>query len=143
MKKIGPEYQNFPAYKVLESICTMLDVKVYYGEPIGDTYAVAEVDNDSPYIIMSGSRIKSADYATRVLGHEIGHFLIEEFYRNVDEESILSPNAQDLGYLIELQCDQIGNALYLLAKRIAEEADANGEIIQEFINHAISKTMEQ
>lgn len=143
MAETEPEYRNSPTYKVLEIICTMLDIQVYYGEPSGSAYEVAEVDNSSPHIIMSRSRIESADYAARVLGHEIGHCLIEGFYCKIDEKNFLSPNAQDVGYLIELQCDQIGNSLYLLAKGIAEEVAASGEDIRDFINRAISETMER
>ena len=48
-----------------------------------------------------------------------------------------------MSYLIEMQCDQIGNALYLLAERIAGNAEAEGEDLAGFINRAISETMER
>ena len=117
----------------------MLDIRVSYGETPRNTYAIAGIDSCPPRIIMNESRIETGDYAARVLGHEIGHFLVEQFYADKDAEE----NSWAVSYLIEMQCDQIGNALYLLAERIAGNAEANGEDIAGFINRAISETMER
>lgn len=132
-----PKYCDYPAYQMLESFCKMMDICICYGETPANTYAFADVDSSDLRIIMNDSQIKSGAFATRILGHEIGHFLVERFYVDSTEEDSVSSN------LIELQCDQIGNALYLLAERVTEEAEANGENLCVFINRAITETMER
>lgn len=117
----------------------MLDIRVCYGKTPENSYAIADVDSYHPRIVMNESRIETGDRAARVLGHEIGHFLVEQFYADKDAEE----NGWAVSYLIEMQCDQIGNALYLLAERIAGNAEAEGEDLAGFINRAISKTMER
>ena len=115
----------------------MMNIDIRCGETPNGTYAIADVDSYDSNIVMNDLRIESGAQATRILGHEIGHFLVEHFYNDflkVDSAS---------SYLIELQCDQIGNALYLLAERIADEAEANGEDLYAFINRAITETMER
>ena len=101
----------------------MLDIRVCYGKTPENSYAIADVDSYHPRIVMNESRIETGDHAARVLGHEIGHFLVEQFYADKDAEE----NGWAVSYLIEMQCDQIGNALYLLAERIAGNAEAEGE----------------
>lgn len=125
-----PEYSNLPAYTVLESFCNMIGVQVFYGKTPPNSYAVAEVDAYPPHIVMRENL--SDSYAQRVLAHEIGHFLVERLY--------ITGNT-DADYLIELQCDQIGNALYLLANRIADESDTQGERIDRFMNQAIDEVI--
>lgn len=117
----------------------MMDIRVCYGETPGNSYAVADVDSYQPRIVMNELRIETGDYAARILGHEIGHFLVEQFYADKDAEE----NSWAVSHLIEMQCDQIGNALYLLAERIAGNAEAGGEKLASFINRAISETMER
>ena len=102
----------------------MLDIRVCYGKTPENSYAIADVDSYHPRIVMNESRIETGDHAARVLGHEIGHFLVEQFYADKDAE-------------------ENGNALYLLAERIAGNAEAEGEDLAGFINCAISKTMER
>ena len=132
-----PEFCTYPAYQILEILCKMMNIDIRCGETPNGTYAIADVDSYDSNIVMNDLRIESGAQATRILGHEIGHFLVEHFYNDflkVDSAS---------SYLIELQCDQIGNALYLLAERIADEAEANGEDLYAFINRAITETMER
>lgn len=134
-----PEFSKLPAYRILESVCRMLDIRVSYGEIPRNAYAIADVDSYPPHIVMNESRINTGDHAARILGHEIGHFLVEQFYADKDAEE----NSWAVSHLIEMQCDQIGNALYLLAERIAGNAEAEGEDLAGFINRAISETMER
>ena len=134
-----PEYSKLSTYRILEIFCRMLDIRVCYGKTPENSYAIADVDSYHPRIVMNESRIETGDHAARVLGHEIGHFLVEQFYADKDAEE----NGWAVSYLIEMQCDQIGNALYLLAERIAGNAEAEGEDLAGFINCAISKTMER
>ena len=134
-----PEFSKLPAYRILESFCRMMDIRVCYGETPGNAYAIADVDSYPPRIVMNESRINTGDHAARILGHEIGHFLVEQFYAEKDAEE----NGWAVSHLIEMQCDQIGNALYLLTERIADNAEAEGEDLAGFINRAISETMER
>ncbi|MFQ8766890.1 MAG: hypothetical protein ACLR8U_10505 [Oscillospiraceae bacterium] len=134
-----PEYSKLSTYRILESFCRMLDIRVCYGKTPENSYAIADVDSYHLRIVMNESRIETGDHAARVLGHEIGHFLVEQFYADKDAEE----NGWAVSYLIEMQCDQIGNALYLLAERIAGNAEAEGEDLAGFINRAISETMER
>ena len=106
----------------------MLDIRVCYGKTPENSYAIADVDSYHPRIVMNESRIETGD-----------HFLVEQFYADKDAEE----NGWAVSYLIEMQCDQIGNALYLLAERIAGNAEAEGEDLAGFINRAISETMER
>lgn len=132
-----PEYCTYPAYQILESFCKMMNIGIRYGRTPNNSYATANVDSFDSHIVMNDLRIESGVQATRILGHEIGHFLVERFY--IDSPEMDSASS----YLIELQCDQIGNALYLLAERIADEAEGNGENLCGLINRAITETMER
>lgn len=132
-----PEYCTYPAYQILESFCKMMNIGIRYGKTPDNSYAIANVESFDSHIVMNDLRIESGPQATRILGHEIGHFLVERFYN----DSLKKDSASS--HLIELQCDQIGNALYLLAERIVDEAEGNGEDLCGFINRAITETMER
>ena len=121
-----PQYTEAPAYKLIESFCRMIGVEIRYGTVPPNAFAVAEVDDCPPRIRMSVNMNDA--FAQRVLGHELGHHLVERLYRG---------ELENVDYLIELQCDQIGNALYLLANRIIEEADANGIDVLSHVNDAL------
>lgn len=125
-----PQYTEAPAYKLIKSFCRMIGVEICYGTVPPNTVAVAEVD-EHPSRIRMGVDMKDA-FAQRVLGHELGHHLVEHLYRG---------ELENADYLIELQCDQIGNALYLLANRIIEEADASGIDVFSHINDALVAEM--
>ena len=74
-----PQYTEAPAYKLIKSFCRMIGVEICYGTVPPNTFAVAEVDDCPPRIRISVN--KNYAFAPRVLGHELGHHLVECLYR--------------------------------------------------------------
>jgi hypothetical protein len=119
------EYSQTPEYKIVKSLLAAIGVTVKYEDT---DMAVAHVDDDfdedgNYWVSMP---INSGRYGnmTRVLAHELAHFLIENAFYDKDGRA---------SHLIEYCCDQIGNGVFLLAEKIVEESEANNDKVSDRI----------
>lgn len=112
-----PKYARNAAFKALVKICENAGCNVEFTDNI--SYGITEADPDMRVIQMPISyEYKSEENAGAMLGHELAHILVDEFYVPDDkknEYAKLFPND-----LKENDCDKIGVALYKLAELTAE-----------------------
>jgi hypothetical protein len=119
-----PKYAKDDIYKELENICELAGRKVSYTDEI-HSYAVAMTDKYTQ-IRMPENVSGVYDYLdneqdpTEVLGHELGHCLIENDARIVNYYRALLPEReQNIELDEEAICDYIGVVLHSLAEIIA------------------------
>ena len=111
----NPEYANDTIYKKLAKLCESAGRPIRYEQLDDDIYArTREFDN---IVMPEDERYKSSEHAAMVLGHELGHQLLAEFY--CDTEHNNSEVNEALRVLLESQCDFAGVILYKLAEMIA------------------------
>ena len=124
-----PEYTKSQTYQLVKMLCAMSGVSLKYQDI---RVAIADVDSyDIRTISMPIDETVFLDQ-TRVLCHELAHFLIENFFNDEDGRS---------SHFIEHCSDQVGNSILLLAEKIVEEAEGNGEELSTYLMEKINNSL--
>jgi hypothetical protein len=112
---IVPKYADDEAYSVLAKICDNAGLKIEYTDNMSyngiaeNMKILAESDTNTRKIHMPISyEYLSYEQPSILLGHEIAHFLLDEFY-----------NTRYDNELLERECDKTGIILFKLAELIA------------------------
>ncbi len=107
-----PQYTNDAVYQELSNLCEAAGWPVIYKKLGSDIYArtrefdIVHMPNDEQF--------RSNEHAGLVLGHELAHQLLSDFYS--DNELHNADNDESLHTMIESQCDIAGIILYKLAE---------------------------
>ena len=100
---IIPEYARDAVYQEMVRLCDMIGLKVRYCDLSdrimgrSDRYHIIEMSKEDIY--------KSPENAAKVLGHELAHSITDHMIDSEDGE--------------EIDCDRIGEALYVFADLIS------------------------
>ena len=109
-----PQYANGVAYKKLAALCEAAGFAVAYRELDDDIFARTR---DRGIEMPSIEQFETDEHAAMVLGHELGHHLLDDFY---SESQFNNPDTNEaLRVMIESQCDVVGVILFKLAEMIA------------------------
>jgi len=110
-----PQYANGETYKKLVDLCEAAGVPVSYGEVDDDAYA--QTQEYFGIQMPDDDRLESEEHAMIILGHELGHHLLREFYF---DNKFVNPDAnRAMEVMVESQCNIAGVILFKLAEMIA------------------------
>lgn len=109
MEESRRTYDQDEVYQELALLCEQAGIRLYYSPDVWE----CEYAKSRPYeIAMPDADVFDDDiHAAHVLGHEIGHIIIEPWYSNFEQIG--------LDIVTEAECDRIGAVLYRLAEMIA------------------------
>jgi len=116
-----PEYTKDLIYQEMVKLCENAGMKIKYTNNIPkDAYAVTDEDSQVIRMPIDNEVLKSTEHAVIVLGHELAHQLLCDFYMN---NEIHNPDNDIALYtIIEAHCNMVGSVLYKLAEKNAENS---------------------
>lgn len=123
-----PEYAKSPVFQEMISLCNQAGLEVRFIKRLHDDSfmkgtVMAETSEDDDTINMNydGEHYENPDDAAAILGHELAHHLVKDWYEPHEKQVSDHETLFDwpLYRAIEGDCDRIGAALYKLVELIA------------------------